>query len=306
MLSGVYGYSAGFLTDLNSTEQRISRDTQDLSSGIRVNVASDDPAAVTPLLDDQNQIAQLTQLVTNLNAQQTVAQAADGALQTASALLNQLISIGTEGATSTATATSNATLGQQVQQIEQQLVGIANTTVQGRYIFGGDSSDVQPYTYDWSTAPGAVSSGSPSNTATVYGTNGSSIVAGLTAGQIFDATLPDGSPDPGNVFQAVYQLGTALLANDQAGIQSAVTSIQAAASHVSQCSASYGNTETWISQQITNATNESTNLTTDVSNLRDTDVASAATALSQDQVALQAALSAQGSLQTKSLFSYFG
>ncbi len=304
MLSGIAASNASFLTDLNKAEQRISRDDQQISSGIRVSVASDDPAAVTPLLDDQNQIAQITQLISNLNEQQAVAQTADGALQTASSLLNQLISIGTQGATGTATADSRTNLAQQVQQIEQQLVSIANTNVQGRYVFGGDAANTQPYTYTGSSPNGATSSGSPTNTLAIYGLDGSSIVPGLTAGQIFDAQLPNGNPDPGNVFQAAYQLGTALSANDQTGVQNALTSLQAAATHLGQSSAAYGSTENWIQQQITTATARSTTLTGSVSALRDTDVAAAATDLSEGQVALDAALSAEASLPTKSLFSY--
>jgi len=307
MLSGVYGYTNGFLTDLNNTEQRISQDTQALSSGVRVNVASDDPWAVTSLLDDQNQTEQLSQLQTNLNGQQAIAQTADAALQTASGLMNQLISIATSGATDTATAASRTALGEQVQLIQQQLVAIANTSSQGAYIFGGDANSVQPYTYDWTTAPGAVSSGTPTNTTSIQGMDGSSIVPGLTAQEIFDVQLPNGGgPAAGNVFQAVYQLGTALLNNDGSGVQSAVSSIQTAASYLSECASVYGNTENWISQQITSAQNRSTVLTNEISTLRDTDVAAMATDLSQNQVALQAALAAQGSLPTKSLFSYFG
>ena len=176
MLSGIGASNPSFLTDLNSTEQRINRDEQQLSSGISVNVASDDPSAVTPLLDNQNQLAQISQVISNLNQQQTIAQTADGALQTASSLLNQLISIGTQGATVTQTAASRANLAVQVQQIQQQLVAIANTNVQGNYIFGGDQPGTQPYTYDWTSPEGVVSSGSPTNTTTVSGLDGSSII----------------------------------------------------------------------------------------------------------------------------------
>src|SRR5581483_6165523 len=249
MLSGIAASNASFLADLNSSEQRISRDNQQLSSGIRVNVASDNPGAVTPLLDYQNQIAQITQIVSNLNQQTAIVSTADGALQAASGLMNQLISIGTQGATATATAASRSNLGEQVQQIEQQLVSLANTNVQGQYIFGGDAPSTQLYTYNWSSPEGVVSSGSPTNTLAIHGLDGSSIVPGLTAGQIFDAQLPNGGgPDPGNVFQAVYQLGTALFNNDQTGIQNALASLQTAAAHLSQASTVYGEIENWIQQ----------------------------------------------------------
>lgn len=307
MLSGIAAFTSSFLVNLNRTEQQIGVDDQQLSSGIRVSVASDDPAAVTPLLDAQNQIAQLNQTVSNLQQQQTIAQTADSALQSASSLLNQLISIGTQGTNATETASSRSALSEQVQQIQQQLVNLANTSVQGRYIFAGDSTGTQPYTFNWNSPEGVVANGSLSNTLSVYGVGGASIIPGLTAGQIFDPQLPNnGGPDPSNTFQAVYQLGTALSANDQAGIESAVTAVQAAAKHVTQSAAVYGDTENWISQEISTANDQITNLTAQVSTLRDADVAATATDLSQSQLALNAALSAQASLPTKSLFSYLG
>jgi flagellar hook-associated protein 3 FlgL len=306
MLSGIAASNTNFLNNLNADEARISKDNQEISSGVRVNVASDDPTAVIPLVDDQNQIAGINQTITNLDQQQTVLQTADGALQTASSLLNQLISLGTEGATSTSSAASRASLGEQVQEIQQQLVALANTSVNGQYVFGGDSPYNQPYTYKWSASEGVVSGGSPTNTQTTEGLDGASIVAGQTAGQIFDAKLPGGSPDPGNVFQAVYQLGTALLANDQTGVQTALSSLQTAANHLSEANVQYGESEDWVQEELTEANNRSTSLTGEVSDLRDADVASLATDLSQGQVSLQAALSAEASLPNRSLFSYLG
>lgn len=309
MISGVFSSSPIFLTDLNATEQRISRDDQQISSGVDVSVPSDDPADVPLLLDDQNQVAQITQLVTNLQQQQTITQTADGALQTAASLLNQLISLGTEGATATATPTSNAVLAQQVQQIQQQLVAIANTSVDGQYIFGGDDPSTLPYTYDGSSSPnndGVIGvTPAPTNTMTITGLDGSSITPGLTAGQIFEGQS-GGPSNPVNVFQAVYQLGTALVGTSQTNIQTAVTTLQSAADYLNQCAAVYGDNENWLQQQITTANSRSTLLTGEIGNLRDTDVANVATDMSQAQVALEAALSAEASLPTKSLFSYLG
>jgi flagellar hook-associated protein 3 FlgL len=306
MISGLAASNASFLADLNNTEDRISRANQQISSGIRVSKASDDPEAVTPLLDYQNQINQITQLLSNLNSEKTVATMADGALQSASSLLNQLLSIAALGATGTTTAATRATLGVQVQQITQQLVSLANTTMEGRFIFGGDAPGTQPYTFDWNSAGGVSSSGSPANTATISDLDGGSIVPGLTAAQIFDARLPGGSPDPGNVFQAAYALGTALLANDQASLQTASTEIQAAATHVNESAVVYGNTENWIQQAAATATSRSVTLTDAISALRDTDLVAAATELTQGRVALEAALAAHANLTTKSLFSYLG
>lgn len=304
MLAGLDAFNSSFLLDLNSTEAQISKTNQQISSGIRVGEASDDPGDVAPILGYQNAIAQTTQVQTNLNLASTNANAADAALSSATSLLNQLTSIATEGASSTASETTRNTLGQQVQGIEQQLVDLANTSLQGRYLFGGDEPSVQPYSF--SISGGAVQVNTAPNTATIQDVNGETIVPGETAQSIFDIRNEDGTPAAGNIFQAASQLSQALLNNDQAGVQTAVTSLGAASAQLAQASTFYGNTESWIQNATATANSTLTNLQTVVSGLRDTDIASAATQLTTEQTALQAALEAHGSLSVKSLFDYMG
>jgi flagellar hook-associated protein 3 FlgL len=306
MIAGIDAYNGSFLASLSDLETRISQVNQQISSGFRVNQASDDPSAVAPILEYQGQINQINQVQTNLNSVQTEAQSADGALQNASTLLDQLVSIGSNGASSTTSAATRTSLGEQVQGLEQQLVSIANTSVDGRYIFGGDSSATAPYTYDWTSPEGVVQNSSPTNTTTVTDTNGNQIIPRLTAQQIFDSRNSDGTPAAGNIFNAVYALGQALLSNNQTGIQNALADVKAGVTQLSQATTSYGNIQTWIQQSSQTATAQLNNVTEALSSIRDSDVATDATELTLDQTALDAALSAHGSLNTKSLFSYLG
>jgi flagellar hook-associated protein 3 FlgL len=147
MLAGLSGFNATFLADLNATENRITQLNKQITSGVRVSQASDDPAALASILETQSDIDRTTQTQTNLQQASTVASSADGALASASSLLDQLRSLAAQGANSSATAATRTTLSQQVQAIEQQLVSIANTQVEGRYIFGGDDPNTQPYTF---------------------------------------------------------------------------------------------------------------------------------------------------------------
>jgi flagellar hook-associated protein 3 FlgL len=312
MLAGLDAFNGSFLADLNNTENRISQVNKQITSDVRVNEASDDPPAIAAILGYQNQIDQTNQVVTYLNLAGTVASSADGALASASTLLDQLISIASQGASSTTTATTRSTLGQQVENIAQQLVGIANTSVQGRYIFGGDDPGTEPYTFSWSTTGGAsapggvVQNNTAPNTATITNAAGSTIVPGQTAQQIFDARNPDGTLAAGNIFQNVYALGQALQNNDQAATQAAALSLQSSVSALGLATTNNGNTEAWIQQAKTDASGTLTNLQAELSSLRDTDVAQAATELTTDNTALQAALAAHAGLNVKSLFSYLG
>lgn len=211
MLSGISSYNGGFLADLNQTEARLAQDQQQLSSGIRVSQASDDPSAVSSILDYQEEIDRVSQAQTNLSTAAGTASAADTALQSASTLLDQLVSIGSQGASTTVSASTQTSLSNQVQQIAQLMVGVANTTAQGQYVFGASGATTQPYSFNWSD-PKGVTSPTPvtASTNVLRDAAGNQLVPSMTAQQIFDAQNPDGTSATGNVFQAIYDLGTAL------------------------------------------------------------------------------------------------
>src|SRR5579875_251817 len=84
MIKGIEAYNPGFLANLNSIENRLAKENNEISSGIRVQQPSDDPGAIAPILDTQNAIAQVTQVQKNLTLANTTAQTADSALQNAS------------------------------------------------------------------------------------------------------------------------------------------------------------------------------------------------------------------------------
>lgn len=210
MLSGIGAYNGSFLADLNQTESRIAQDQQQITSGIRVSQASDDPSAVSSILDYQEEIGRVSQVQTNMTLAATTASAGDGALQSASTLLDKLVSIGAQGSSTTTSASTQAALASQVQQIAQQMVGLANTTSQGQYVFGSDNSTTQPYTFDWTSPKGVVQNSTSSNTGILRDASGNQISPAMTAQQIFDVQNPDGTSATGNVFQAIYDLGTAL------------------------------------------------------------------------------------------------
>lgn len=309
MLAGLEGFGTGFLADLSNIENRISSENKQITSGVRVGQASDDPAAISPILDYQLNIDQTGQVQANLNTANVDATAADGALQSASSLMDRLVSLATQGASSTTTASSRAVLGQEVQQIAQQMVTIANTTVQGRYIFGGDDATTAPYSFDWSQPDGVVPSASPASTASTLllrNATGAAINVRMTAQGIFDLRDGSGNPTSGNVFQAIYALGQALQANDQAGVQNAIPMLNAAVNQIGQATTFYGHVESWIQTSLQDATQLSTNSQQALGTLRDTDIAAAASQLTLDQTALNAALAAHGSFNTRSLFSYLG
>jgi flagellar hook-associated protein 3 FlgL len=300
MLKGIQGQNPNFLADLSRIQGRIASTNKQITSGYRVNQASDDPQSIASIIKLQGQIDHLTQTQANLSTAKSQNAMADGALQTATTILDQLTSIASQGATGTTTAEARAVLADQVKQLAGQLVGIANASANGQYIFGGDNPTVAPYAFNWTSGTnGVVSNTTSAATALLDDGQGSTISAGMSAADIFDS----GS---NSIFAAAYSLGQALANNDTAAAQTALGSLKSAGTYLSQVSESYGNRETWVAQATETASNRLSTLQASLASIRETDLPSAITHMTTDQTALQAAISAHASLSNKTLFDYFG
>ncbi len=120
-----------------------------------------------------------------------------------------------------------------------------------------------------------------------------------------DAT---GAPTANNTFAALQSLETALQTpNDQAGIANALTSLQAAATYVGQQQAYYGGSEQRLTNEQSAAADQVTALQTQIGDIRDTNVAKAATQLTQESTDQSAAIGAEAEItQQKTLFDYLG
>src|SRR5579859_6116068 len=96
MLPYLSGPTQQFLSDLQRMNSQLTDVSRQLSSGLRVNSVSDDPAAVEPILLNQARISQLTQTQTNLNNLKPELETGDTALGAAMKQVESAISIASE------------------------------------------------------------------------------------------------------------------------------------------------------------------------------------------------------------------
>jgi flagellar hook-associated protein 3 FlgL len=295
-----------FLDNLNRLQDKISNVTAQVSSGYQISQPSDAPDQISPLLQLQASLSHnqaVSENLTNVKAQVT---GADQAVGSAIQLLDQALSLGAQGANATTTAATDASLSQQVQGIQQQLVSISNTQVAGVYVFSGDQATSPSYAYDPTQPTGVQRLITPSATSQVELADGTTANVELTAGDLFDERNADDSIAPGNVFAAVNSLAVALQNNDQAGITAAVTSLQTASSYLNSQETFYGNTENRIASAITQISTENTSLQQQISNIRDTNEVQAALTLTSAETQQQAAMAAEAKRPNTSLFDFLG
>ena len=303
----ISGSNQSFLASLNRVQQQMQQAQAQISSGLRVQQASDDPASIAEILQLEGDIGQNQQIQANLNSASSQLGTADSALQTALQALESATSLGTQGANSTATATERTALAQQVAGILQSLVSVSNTNVNGLYIFSGDLATQPSYQVDPTQPTGVKQLTTAPATQVVVDVNGTSIPISRTAQQIFDVRDASGNPTTGNVFAAVNSLLTNLQSNNQPGIAQAVIDLQSADQYLNAQLSFYGQAENNVSSATSLAQMFQTQEKSNLSQLRNTDVAAVAIQLSQDGVQNQATLSAESTLlQKRDLFSYVG
>lgn len=307
MISNINPNSAIFLSNLQQIENRVSTAEKQISSGLRVSVASDDPDSISGILQLRAQISSVQQTQQNLTNVTPQVEAGGNALQQAIQILDTATSLATGAAGSASTATQRLDTAPQVQGILQQLVSLSQTAVNGQYIFSGNQSGQPQYTLAAGANPvqQMFQAGAP---AQIQDPNGVMISLGLTAQQIFDDQTNGGSgsgnPATGNVFAAVSGLLTALQNNDTAGIQTALTNIQAASTHLNDENSVYGAAQNNLTTAGNSASQTLVQLQQELSNQQDADAAQASLNLIQASTDEQAALSAQAMLKPQDLFTY--
>jgi flagellar hook-associated protein 3 FlgL len=312
MVSNLSGQAQIFLANVDQIQQALADANQQVSSGLKISVPSDDPDEIAPLLQLRADLAQNTQINSNLVLAQTDASTADNALSTAIQLMNQAETLATQATDTTLDAAERAAIGDQVQSIQQQMIALSNTQVQGRYIFSGDQDQTPAYQINTGAdflGNGVTQVSASPSTRQVQDPAGGAFSVSQTAQQIFDSRNADGTCASGNVFAALNALQLACqyaTGTDTRAIQAAVTNLQQASAQLNSAQGFYGNVENRIQDAQTYAGNRDTQLQTQIGDIEDADVAGEALRLSQDNTQLSAAFQAQAQMPTKTLFDYLG
>jgi len=304
MISSLSPQSQMFLADVAGAQQRIAVANRQLSSGLKVQVASDEPDVVGTLLQLRANLQKNSQLTSNLGLAKTDADVAEASLSSATQLMDTALSLAAQGATATTNASGRQAIAGQVQGILEQMVGYSNTQSGGRYVFSGDADTSPAYQLDLSQANGVDQLNTAAATRHVENPAGGSFPVSQTAQQIFDDRNPDGSLASDNVFAAVNGLRVALLNNDTNGITAATTSLKTASDHLNLSLAYYGTVQNRIQDATTWAGNYDVQLQTQIGQLQDADVAAASLELSQGTTQLQAAFASEARLPRYTLFDF--
>lgn len=295
---------AQMLSQLRKLNAVMSEAARQVATGKRVQVASDSPADIQAIIQHQTDLSRVAQSQNNLNKLNSEVSMASTVLESAAKLMDRIRSIGAQAGTTTTDTPTRQLLAAELQDIETQMVGIANSTNTGRYLFGGDQDSTPPYSIDFSivppTPPFTANTGAA---ATRMGMDsfGNTFPIAMTATNIFD------SPTAGNnILQSIENLRQGLLTGDASVVQTANSDLATSASHLGTVQSYYGTAMATIATSLDFASKSQLSLQTEQALLTEADPAEAITAEQAAQTQQQAILAMRAKMPRGSLFDMLG
>lgn len=199
-----------------------------VSSGKRVQSPADDAIAYARAKDLHTVLTATDQYSANIDRADGRLSLAETSLSSMEDVLARAKEIALDQANPTYDASQRAVMAQGVQQLIDEMVGLGNAQVDGRYVFAGNQTDSAPY-----DAAGTYSGDS--------GVRNVEIGAGVqVAENVTGDQFLGGAGGGVDVFAVLTQLRDALAANDVAGVSAAIDPLDTAGQQVTQARMTVG------------------------------------------------------------------
>ena len=284
-----------FLGDLQANYRGLSEAQRTLSTGKRINSPSDDPVGVAIGLNirrDQSAVAAWSR---NVEDSQTWLNTTDTALGQALDVVQRARELAVQGGNGTLSANARALIAEEVKTLKSQFVEIGNSSLGGRFIFGGTATDTPPFDATTGTANTPVNTGLISREVS----QGSVMSVNVTA----DRLQGPGGATP-DVFTVLDDLATALQTGDMTAISASLGRLDA---HQGNISALRGEGAAKINRlELTASRFEAQKIASgdQLSKIEDADMAQAITDLSMRETVYNAALATGARVIQKSLVDF--
>jgi flagellar hook-associated protein 3 FlgL len=140
------------VSQMDALQAALSETEQQLSTGLKVQNASDDPTGMSQVNQMNVEVSASTQYVTNSNTAQTNLQLEEQALSNASNVMQNVNTLAVEANNSSLSAAQRSNIATELQQDLNSLVSIGNSTdSNNNYLFGGYANTSAPFTQSGNT-----------------------------------------------------------------------------------------------------------------------------------------------------------
>jgi flagellar hook-associated protein 3 FlgL len=280
-----------------------------ISSGKQINRISDDPVGQVSVMSLRASLDHIDQMQRNINMGRSWLNSGESALTQLHDILTNVKVLCVEMSTATINGTQRENAAEDVEGHLEQVLSIANTQVDGRYIFSGTKTDTEPYSIG--TDGGGNTSVDYYGNTTEFEINiakNINVAVGRVGTDIFgtDPIADWGDPAAGadNIFKTLLDLKESLLNNDVSGIQGAMDELDDQMGRVSSLISDSGAKS--IRLDVKEGIIKDLNLvyTDRKSQIEDADIAESVMELKARELAYQAALSSSSKIMNLSLVNF--
>src|SRR5579871_5720211 len=201
--------SQSTLNNIENNMTRISQLEGEVTSGQQITKPSDNPVGTAQAIGFQESIDQSTQFLANISQASSWLNQTDTALSSLTDAVQRARELAVQAANGTMSSDDRNAVDAEIQQIQQQVLGLANAKDGASYLFSGTKSD----------APGFTSA----NPITYQGNTGQ-VLRQVARGQTV-AVNADASATFNPVFTALNNLDAGLTSNNGAAITSSINDL---------------------------------------------------------------------------------
>lgn len=219
--------SHNMLKNLTNSYSNMNTYMDQLTTGKKINRPSDDPVIAMKGMNYRTQVTKIEQFMRNTNEVHNWMDNSDGAMDNATQALQKLRELGVQASNDTYGEKERKNIKEEAQQLKKHLVDIANTKVNGKYIFNGTNTDEAPITFD---EDGKMQLNQNPNAVTIEVADGTKLQANVDAEDVF----------PEELFDDIDNFITALDKNDRDAIEQSIDTIDDNINHVINARADLG------------------------------------------------------------------
>lgn len=288
------------LAQIDADLNQLDNTQQTLSTGFRINQASDDPFGESQALALNAQVSAYTSYQSNINSATSWVQTTSTSLQSIQTVVNNMQTLTTEGANGTMSASDLNDAAQQVLQSIAQVKQTADAQYDGSYIFSGTATTTAPYQED-ATAPDTFA-GNANPISYAIGPQTT-----IPVNVDLHAVLGDGVAGDGGLLstmRTIYNDLTGTNGGTQANLGSQLTALQSNLSSLEVIQAKTGAVQDRLQMAATRIQSLQETDQTQLGNVEDTDMAAATLKFSTEQTGYQAALQSTAAIVQKSLMDF--
>lgn len=264
-----------------------------IATGKRINSLKDDPVGVTRVLNLKSNLSDLDQIKKNLATAQTWLDAGETALRSVQDIVIESKTLAIAMRSDTVNADDRQVSAEHIRGYILELESLANTQVQGQYIFSGTKTDTKSFELDDQQNP-TTATYSGNSTAFEIKTGKNSTIEVSQDGDSLFSTL----------FSSMIDLLNDLETDDAAGIETGIANLNTDFETINTAIADIGAKGVRVETKEKIIQDLNLSYTEARSELEDADIIEAISHLKSTQLAYQAALAATSKLMTMSLVDF--